>query len=144
MAVFNNSPRDDWETAFEQGAGQVKKTVKQAAATVAADIKEQVTGSGGNQAKPEAGTAGGAVAEEKPEEERKKLLEQTRINLAELEKRIKEVREKRLQKEKQLAEAAIQKSEQKKAVEEKKQRESIEMANIKKKGATEILKGVSG
>lgn len=151
MAVFNSNKGDDFEKAFEMGAmaTQVKKTMKSVATTIATDVKEQVTGKYANKdEQPKENPMGvkklppqeAAQAEDK----QKKLLEETRMNLEQLNRRIDEARKIRLQKEQEKVKVKEQEKQKKVFEMQKKEKESVEMQNIKKSGAGEILKGASG
>lgn len=143
MAVFK-PPADTFETAFERGLATAKKVTTQAVKTVAGDIREQMVGNNSGSSKRDAG-----VKELPPEEKRtaeaeqRKLLDQTRMNLEQLNKKILEIKAKRMQKDQETLRQTQGKAQQKKYVEERK-KVDFEKENIRKKAAHEILKGVSG
>jgi hypothetical protein len=149
MAVFNRQQGDTFETAFEQGMTTVKNTTKQVVKTLAGDVMEQVTGQNRNSKSNSkmADSENKILPPEKQNQvdaQQKKLLDETRMNLIELNKKIDEARKKRLQKEQETQRLAQSEKQKKFFSEEKKKKESIELQNIKKQGAGEILKGASG
>src|SRR3989344_4690938 len=151
MAIVTKNPYESsFETLTGQAATGVKKTIKAAGDAAAVMIKDAADSLGGQTKSTslvdEVGLQPlGQTQAKQAEEERKKVLMQTRQNLEQINQAIKKARDERLKKELEVKKVKDQETQKKKMEEKKKQEDPLWKKMLKgSMGSKEMGKNVAG